>query len=54
MPTCGNAAASTALPQPAKVSHAVPIASALHLRKSIGPSPNWYGLFCVTFAKAER
>jgi hypothetical protein len=30
MPTCGNAAAITALPQPAKVSQNVPIASAAH------------------------
>jgi hypothetical protein len=30
MPTCGNAAAITALPQPAKVSQNVPIASAAY------------------------
>jgi hypothetical protein len=30
MPTCGNAAAMTALPQPAKVSQNVPIASAMY------------------------
>src|SRR5260370_30885538 len=30
MPTCGNAAAMTALPQPAKVSQNVPIASAAY------------------------
>jgi hypothetical protein len=39
MPTCGKPAAITALPQPANVSHAVPIASAVHLRMSIGWSP---------------
>jgi hypothetical protein len=30
MPTCGNAEAITALPQPAKVSQNVPIASAVY------------------------
>src|SRR5262245_48608234 len=39
MPTSGNAAASTALPQPANVSQNVPMASAAHLRISIEPLP---------------
>ena len=38
MPTCGKPAAMTALPQPANVSQNVPIASAVHLRRSIGRS----------------
>src|SRR6478735_11717077 len=48
IPTCGNPAAMTALPQPAKVSQKVPIASALHLRMSMLASSaqrtDWTGL----------
>ena len=33
MPTCGNPAAITALPQPANVSQNVPMASATYLRE---------------------
>src|SRR6185436_9871400 len=39
IPTCGNPAAITALPQPPSVSQNVPIASALSLRKSMSSSP---------------
>ena len=35
IPTCGNAAAMTALPQPANVSQNVPIASAAYFREFI-------------------
>src|SRR6478672_8842576 len=35
IPTCGKPAAMTALPQPAKVSQKVPMASARHLRMSM-------------------
>ena len=38
MPTSGKAAAMTALPQPAKVSQNVPMASAASLRMSIALS----------------
>src|SRR3954462_3442095 len=38
MPTCGNAAAITALPHPAKVSQKVPIISAASLRVCMNPS----------------
>jgi len=36
IPTCGKAAAITALPQPAKVSQKVPIPSARYLRVFMG------------------
>src|SRR5215217_7089688 len=39
IPTSGKAAAITALPQPAKVSQKVPMASAVHLRRSIALAP---------------